>query len=171
MILPGGVNKSAGFCAALRDLQLSPHNVIGVGDAENEHAFLTACECSAAVANAIPSLKETASFVTHGARGEGVREIVEELVENDRSGRSGATARPIPVGRLERQEVALPVYGDNLLACGVSGSGKSTLVTGLVERIMHRKYQVCLIDPEGDYRKWPAAEPLAMRRTSQKSGK
>jgi hypothetical protein len=35
--------------------------------------------------------------------------------------------------------------------CGQSGSGKSTLVTGLLERIMEKKYQICLVDPEGDY--------------------
>ena len=40
MVLPPGVNKASGVAAALRDLGLSPHNVVGVGDAENDHAFL-----------------------------------------------------------------------------------------------------------------------------------
>ena len=40
MVLPSGVNKATGLDAALDELGLSPHNVVGVGDAENDHAFL-----------------------------------------------------------------------------------------------------------------------------------
>ena len=54
MVLPSGVNKATGLAAALGELGLSAHNVVGVGDAENDHAFLAACECAAAVANALP---------------------------------------------------------------------------------------------------------------------
>lgn len=54
MILPSGTNKMTGLSAALDDLKLSRHNIVGVGDAENDHAFLGCCECSVAVANAIP---------------------------------------------------------------------------------------------------------------------
>ena len=46
MILPSGVNKATGLNAALLELGLSRHNVVGVGDAENDHAFLGMCECS-----------------------------------------------------------------------------------------------------------------------------
>jgi hydroxymethylpyrimidine pyrophosphatase-like HAD family hydrolase len=52
MVLPSGVNKASGLLEALRDLALSEHNVVGVGDAENDHAFLSVCECSVAVADA-----------------------------------------------------------------------------------------------------------------------
>jgi hydroxymethylpyrimidine pyrophosphatase-like HAD family hydrolase len=54
MILPPGVNKATGLAAALKDLGLSPHNVVSVGDAENDHALLKLCECGVAVENAIP---------------------------------------------------------------------------------------------------------------------
>ena len=54
MVLPAGVNKGTGLRAALTELGLSTHNVVGVGDAENDHAFLSVCECSIAVANALP---------------------------------------------------------------------------------------------------------------------
>src|SRR5262249_1261378 len=40
MILPPGVNKATGVAAALHDLEISPINVVAVGDAENDHAFL-----------------------------------------------------------------------------------------------------------------------------------
>src|SRR5947209_3969356 len=64
MVLPAGVNKATGLSAALKEIELSPHNTVGVGDAENDHAFLSLCECSAAVSNALPMLKEKADINT-----------------------------------------------------------------------------------------------------------
>ncbi len=46
MVLPSGVNKATGLKVALEEIGISPHNVVGVGDAENDHAFLQLCECS-----------------------------------------------------------------------------------------------------------------------------
>ncbi|MGH2690031.1 MAG: HAD family hydrolase, partial [Actinomycetota bacterium] len=39
MLLPGGVTKATGLDAALAAFGLSPRNTIGIGDAENDHAF------------------------------------------------------------------------------------------------------------------------------------
>jgi HAD superfamily hydrolase (TIGR01484 family) len=39
MVLPSGINKATGLRAALDELQLSPHDAVAVGDAENDHAF------------------------------------------------------------------------------------------------------------------------------------
>src|SRR5262250_2955213 len=75
MILPSGVNKATGLTAALRELGLSPHNVVGVGDAENDHAFLALCECAATVAGALRLVKERADIITHGDNGTGVSEL------------------------------------------------------------------------------------------------
>lgn len=83
MVLPPAVNKASGLRAALDELRLSPYNVVGIGDAENDHAFLSLCGCSVAVANALPVLKERVDFVTEGKSGEGVEELVERLMEND----------------------------------------------------------------------------------------
>src|SRR4051812_30590669 len=55
MVLPSGVNKATGLAAALAELGLSPHNAVGIGDAENDHALLMRCECGVAVANALPA--------------------------------------------------------------------------------------------------------------------
>lgn len=85
MILPRGVNKAFGLKAALDKLGLSPNNVVGIGDAENDRDFLSACGCGVAVANALDLLKEQADFVTQGARGAGVIEIIDYLVANDLS--------------------------------------------------------------------------------------
>jgi len=156
MILPTGVNKMTGLCAALDELKLSPHNVAGVGDAENDHAFLEFCECSIAVANAIPALKERADLVTQAERGAGVVELIDKLIDNDLADVSGRLAgSSILIGQEDGSPVTLPVYGSNVLVCGQSGSGKSTLVTGLLERIIDLKYQICLVDPEGDYENLP----------------
>jgi hydroxymethylpyrimidine pyrophosphatase-like HAD family hydrolase len=43
MVLPSGMNKAAGLKAALAEVDISPHNTVGVGDAENDHAFLKLC--------------------------------------------------------------------------------------------------------------------------------
>jgi hypothetical protein len=83
MVLPSGVDKATGLAAALDNLRLSPHNCVGIGDAENDHAFLSLCGCSVVVANALPALKATATLVTDGARGAGVRELVDRLLATD----------------------------------------------------------------------------------------
>ncbi|HWB01199.1 MAG TPA: HAD family hydrolase, partial [Pirellulales bacterium] len=83
MVLPSGVNKASGLEFALADLGLSRHEVVGVGDGENDHAFLGHCELSVAVADAVPSLADAADVVTRGAAGAGVVELVEALLDDD----------------------------------------------------------------------------------------
>jgi hypothetical protein len=153
MILPSGVNKATGLTAALEEVGLSPHNVIGVGDAENDHAFLRLCECAVAVANALPMLKEQADVVTQNQCGVGVEELIEQLISTDlRSVESRLTRHHILLGsRIDGQEELLSPYGATLLLAGSSGGGKSTLAIGLLERLAERHYQWCVIDPEGDY--------------------
>lgn len=83
MVLPSGVNKASGLAAALEEMGLSSHNVVGVGDAENDHAFLSFCAVGVAVANALPMLKERADFVTKGNRGAGVVELIDQIIASD----------------------------------------------------------------------------------------
>jgi HAD superfamily hydrolase (TIGR01484 family) len=83
MILPTGITKASGLQAALLDLGLSAHNAVGVGDAENDHAFLSLCGISAAVANALPALKERADLVLEKPRGEGVAELIDRILDDD----------------------------------------------------------------------------------------
>jgi hydroxymethylpyrimidine pyrophosphatase-like HAD family hydrolase len=79
MALPRGVTKATGLSAALHELGIGHAQVVGVGDAENDEAFLQACGLAAAVANALPSVKALAQVVTTGARGAGVAELLETL--------------------------------------------------------------------------------------------
>src|SRR5439155_22761859 len=80
MILPSGVNKVTGLKVALTELGLSPHNVVAIGDAENDHAFLALCECSGAVENAVDTLKERVEWVTKRGHGAGTIELIRALV-------------------------------------------------------------------------------------------
>lgn len=152
MVLPSGLNKARGLEAALEDLGLSPHNVVGVGDAENDESFLRACECAVAVAGALPGLKETADYVTAGDDGEGVREVIDALLSSDlhEIDRSITRHHLLLGHRPGGDEFRVPPFGVNLLLSGPSGSGKSTLASGLLERLAEARYQYCVIDPEGD---------------------
>ncbi len=153
MILPAGVNKATGLAHALEKMELSAHNAVGIGDAENDHALLASCECSAAVANALPTLKSAADIVTTADHGAGVVELIEAMLNDDL-----ASCEP----RLERhhvllgtddegREVRISPYGEQLLLVGPAGSGRSTLATGLLERLAEQGYTFCVIDVEGDY--------------------
>ena len=83
MVLPPGVTKASGLRSALAQLGLSAANCIGVGDAENDLAFLDVCGLPVAVANALPSVKDRAAFITVGTRGAGVAEFIDQLLATD----------------------------------------------------------------------------------------
>jgi HAD superfamily hydrolase (TIGR01484 family) len=157
MVLPSNVNKAWGLKRALKRLCLSPHNVVGIGDAENDQAFLSACGCAVAVENALPSVKAKADLVVadHGA---GVVELARLLTETDLR---------LPEARVPRRQPALGVRADGsalklspfetTLITGSSGAGKSTIVTALLEQMRDLSFQFCVVDPEGDYSELPDA--------------
>jgi hydroxymethylpyrimidine pyrophosphatase-like HAD family hydrolase len=90
MVLPRGVDKASGMDAALKKLKLRWENVVGIGDAENDLAFLRKCRCSVAVANALEPVKAETDFTTEAARGEGVVELIAEMLRGGIKGRCGA---------------------------------------------------------------------------------
>jgi len=152
MVLPSGVNKGTGLAAALQELQLSPHNTVGIGDAENDHAFLKLCECAVAVDNALPALKERADVVLAKPRGPGVVELCQQLLDQDLANYDSRLKRhSLALGELVGEGKAPVLIGQSILVAGRSGSGKSTAVSGILEQLVERAYQFCLIDPEGDY--------------------
>jgi hydroxymethylpyrimidine pyrophosphatase-like HAD family hydrolase len=153
MVLPAGVSKATGLEHALRKLGLSRYEVVGIGDAENDHSFLERCECAVAVANAAPSIKQIAAFVTVAENGGGVVELIDELIADDLNRLQGALFHNLILlgKRADGTAVHLPPYGHNILVAGPSGCGKSTLTAGIIERLIDKDYQVCIVDPEGDY--------------------
>jgi HAD superfamily hydrolase (TIGR01484 family) len=83
MLLPSGMNKATGLAHVLKQMQLSTHNVVGVGDAENDHAFLESCAVAVAVENALPALKEKCDLVTTRDHGDGVVELIDLMLQDD----------------------------------------------------------------------------------------
>lgn len=159
MALPSGVNKATGLTRAVELLKLSTRSAVGVGDAENDHAFLTAVECGAVVANALPSLAERCDLVLTRERGDGVVELAEMLLSGELD-EVEVPRRHVLLGNREDQEVRLPPYGVGLMVAGPSGSGKSTVTAALLERVLKGGYQCVVIDPEGDYAEHPGIAVL-----------
>jgi hydroxymethylpyrimidine pyrophosphatase-like HAD family hydrolase len=152
MVLPSGINKQSGLAAALAAMDISPHNVAGVGDAENDHALLNYCECAVAVANALPAVKAAVDIVTEGDHGAGVRQLIDRILKDDlASWEPKLERRSILLGQEVEEQVLIRPYGAVILIAGLSGGGKSTFVTALLEQLAEKSYQACLIDPEGDY--------------------
>lgn len=156
MVLPSGINKATGLRVALADLHISPHNTVGVGDAENDHALLAECEAAVAVENALPVLKERADWVTSGIKGDGVVELMERMLATDlRELEPRLRRHDIVIGTtMAGQRLTVHPYGPIILLCGASGSSKPTLASSFLEQLWERKYQFCVVDPEGDF---PAA--------------
>jgi HAD superfamily hydrolase (TIGR01484 family) len=80
MSLPAGVDKASGLAAALEMLGLAAGDVLGVGDAENDHTFVERCGVAAAVANALPALKAAVDVVTPEPEGEGVAWLIDRVL-------------------------------------------------------------------------------------------
>jgi hydroxymethylpyrimidine pyrophosphatase-like HAD family hydrolase/energy-coupling factor transporter ATP-binding protein EcfA2 len=150
MVLPANVNKASGLRQALRDLDISPVNVVAIGDAENDHAFLSACGCSAAVANAVPSVKREVDIELPRDHGAGVQDLIGRLLNEDHK------ILPLPkrgiLAGIDQQGKEVYIAPEELiLVAGNSGCGKSSFMTLLTERMVERGQEFCVIDPEGDY--------------------
>lgn len=83
MVLPRGVNKATGLKVILDDLGVPARSVIGIGDAENDDAFLEMCGVYVAVANAIPAIRQAADVVTRRDHGAGVVELIDKVLAGD----------------------------------------------------------------------------------------
>ena len=153
MILPPGINKASGLKVALTELGLSARNLVAAGDAENDHALLDAAEYSVAVANAIPSLKAAADRVTREPRGDGVLEVIADLIESDLQKTPPLRERrTLLVGKDARgADARLPTHGASVLVAGAPRSGKSALTKELLLRLCGMGYQFCVLDSRGEY--------------------
>lgn len=172
MVLPPNINKAAGLRAALERLSLSPHNVVGIGDAENDHAFLVACGCAVAVANALPAIKQRADIITAGSHGDGLIELIKDISDNDlrHAGVVLPRRRPVLGATDDGRTVFLDPLGSTTMIAGSSGSGKSTIVTGLLERMQALDFQFCVVDPEGDYAGFEAAVEIGGPKQAPRIG-
>lgn len=152
MILPTGINKAAGLKAALEELGIAALNTVAVGDAENDLAMLTYCGASAAVDNALDSVKEAADIVLKQPRGAGVQQLIEMILTSDLDHLSDQTKRHVKLGYdLDSQPFTVPLTGESVLVTGGPGGGKSRFATSFLEQLTELGAQSVILDPEGDY--------------------
>ena len=153
MVLPQGITKGVGLDEALTMLRLSPHNALGIGDAENDHHLLGSCEFGAAVSWGSKALQVRADDIIVGDGPCAVAPYIRKVIGEMR----------LPPGRLNRGRlslgtdldgypVSLSVRGRNLLIAGDPQSGKSWITGLLCEQLILNGYSLCVIDAEGDYR-------------------
>ncbi len=93
------LNRDASKASALKfladELGIPMEETIAIGDSWNDLEMLQVAGLGVAVANAAEELKSRADYVTRGARGRGVVEVLEKFA-------SGASSSPIPPNRLLR---------------------------------------------------------------------
>lgn len=154
MVLPQGVSKATGLNTALRTLRLSEHNALAIGDAENDHALLAACELGVAVEWGSRALCAVADTVIHGSGPAAVAAYLRGLRAHGPPQPLSFERHRLILGATDhaRQPLSLAVRGRNVLISGDPRSGKSWLTGLLCEQLILQRYSVCVVDPEGDYR-------------------
>jgi hypothetical protein len=153
MVLPQAISKSTGLRHALLSLRASIHNTIGVGDAENDHDLLDACEVGVAVEWGSAALRAVADEVIAGSGPPAVAEYIRRVLRQPRLSAAQMGRRRLILGHEhDGREVSLAVRGRSVLIAGEPGTGKSWLAGLLCEQSILQGYCLCIIDPEGDYR-------------------
>jgi hydroxymethylpyrimidine pyrophosphatase-like HAD family hydrolase/CheY-like chemotaxis protein len=156
MVLPPGATKGTGLRYALRELGYSPRNVVACGDAENDQSLFEVAELAVAVSNALPHIQAQANVVLPQANGTGIETLVTSILDGYVPYHRPRPDRRLLLGHdLTGSSICLDPFSlvnSNLGIFGGSGSGKSWLAGLLVEGLLKQEYQVCIIDPEGDYR-------------------
>ncbi|MDI3315304.1 MAG: HAD hydrolase family protein [Mycobacterium sp.] len=151
MVLPAGVTKGTGLGAVLAELNRSPHNTVAIGDAENDLSLFAMAEIGAAVADAVPSVREHADLVLDAPDGLGVAGL---LTGPYLSGarRYCPPRRWIGIGTFDDGTPArVPGSQARILVSGPTGAGKSYLVGLMAEGWILAGYCVLVVDPEGDH--------------------
>jgi hypothetical protein len=153
MVLPQTISKATGVRQALTMLRLSPHNAVGIGDAENDHELLHTCEVGVAVEWGSASLKAMADYVLPGDGPRAVAAYIRALANRQRLPVPVRTRRRLMLGHTtDGQPLSLAVRGRNVLVAGDPRSGKSWVTGLLAEQLILYGYCLCVLDPEGDYR-------------------
>ena len=175
MVLPSGVNKASGLPTALDELGLSPRNTVAVGDAENDHAFLSALRVQRGGGQR-PARGQAARRPGHRRRPRGRRRGADRPVAGRRSAprwnQLERHAIPLGAGTTPGGSVrGSPVPGCPSCSRAARAAGKSSLATAFIETLSERGYQCCIIDPEGDMRDLPVDRRAGRRRARPRRGR
>jgi hydroxymethylpyrimidine pyrophosphatase-like HAD family hydrolase len=128
MVLPQAMGKSIGLRHALLSLRVSIHNTVGVGDAENDHDLLDACEVGVAVEWGSAALRAVADEVIAGTGPSAVAGYLRRVVQQPRLSAGQMGRRRLLLGHQHNgDEVSLAVRGRTILIAGEPGTGKSWL--------------------------------------------
>jgi hypothetical protein len=152
MALPQAVGKSTGLRQALVALQISIHNTIAIGDAENDHDLLDACEVGVAVEWGSAALRAVADEVILGTGPEAVSDYIRQISRRGELTTAQMGRRRVLLGHQhDGKPVSLAVRGRPVLIAGEPASGKSWLAGLMCEQLILQGYCLCVVDPEGDY--------------------
>jgi hydroxymethylpyrimidine pyrophosphatase-like HAD family hydrolase len=154
MLLPAGISKGTGIQQVLGRLGLSFHDVLAIGDSENDVELFRACGWRACPGNAVRELTAQADWVFPGGNGASVALAIRDTILTGRLDGAASPRHQVELGWAvgTTEPVSIPGRDVNVLIHGDPLSGKSWLAGALVERLLDRRYAVCVIDPEGDYR-------------------
>jgi hypothetical protein len=170
LVLPHGVSKATGLVEAVWRLRASLHNALAIGDAEDDQPMLDACEIGAAVAWGSSALQRSADQVVAGSGPAAVADYIRTLVGADPvpPRRKPDSQHLLRVGTRETGEpVEIEVRLHNVLFAGDPRSGKTWLVSLLCERLVLKRYALCILDPEGDYTCLEALPGVIIHRVHQ----
>jgi hydroxymethylpyrimidine pyrophosphatase-like HAD family hydrolase len=153
MVLPQAIAKSTGLRQALLALRVSIHNTVAIGDAENDHDLLDACEVGVAVEWGSAALRAVADEVIAGTGPSAVADYIRRISHQPRLSAGQMGRRRLILGhQYNGDEVSLALRGRTIMIAGEPGTGKSWLAGLICEQSILQGYCVCIIDPEGDYR-------------------
>lgn len=153
MVLPQAISKATGLRETLTILRLSLRSAMGVGDAENDHELLRACEVGVAVGWGSPSLRAVADDIVEGNGPAALAPYLRRVIACGQLPVVKKARRRLLLGHTDDgTPFSLGVRGRNVLVAGDARSGKSWVAGLLAEQLILHGYSVCVIDPEGDYR-------------------
>ncbi|MGZ5302391.1 MAG: HAD family hydrolase, partial [Actinomycetota bacterium] len=152
MILPAGVNKGSGLLNALRHLEVSPHDTLAIGDAENDHSLFDVAEFGVAVADAVGSLRDRADLVLDEPDGAGVAHLLASGLLDDPT-RFASKRRQLVIGVDDRgHAVRLPAQPRSVLVAGGAREQRLSFAGLLAKQLTTLGYSVLVVDGSGDFR-------------------
>ncbi|MDP3987767.1 MAG: HAD-IIB family hydrolase [Candidatus Levybacteria bacterium] len=76
--------KQHGVLEVAKLLNINTHEIIGVGDGQNDFPLLMACGLKVAMGNAMSDLKEIADYIAPKVENDGVADVIEKFITNNK---------------------------------------------------------------------------------------